>query len=198
MTPLKELLNDVFSFLSPPSEKARNIVISAPKIRQTLLAVVSPDSIIPQYGGFDPVPAGHESVVNVIVVAAGKTFSAEVPATKGDSVLYSYICREGDVTGSYGFKKEGKRFLDDKNQIAKKETGKGAYDVERKGAFVISFANEDPVGEKTVYYRTVVVSREDAKVEKKKSKKEKKSKESAAADKPVEAVEAVEAAEDDQ
>jgi hypothetical protein len=168
--PLKEFFNDIFSFISPSG----NIVVSAPKVKASLLTYVSPDSIIPQYGGFDPVPPGVESVVSAVVVSAGKNFSAEVPANKGDTVFYSYICREGDVSGSYGFKKEGKRFLDDKNTIAKKDTGKGSYDVEKKGAFVISFANEDPVGEKTVFYRAVVVSREDFKTEKKKSKKDKK------------------------
>jgi hypothetical protein len=168
--PLKEFINDIFSFISPSG----NIVVSTPKVKPTLLTYISPDSIIPQYGGFDPVPPGVESVVNAVVVSAGKNFSAEVPANKGDTVLYSYICREGDVSGSYGFKKEGKRFLDDKNTIAKKDTGKGSYDVEKKGAFVISFANEDPVGEKTVFYRATVVSRDDVKVEKKKSKKDKK------------------------
>jgi len=168
--PLKELINDIFSFIAPSG----NIMVSTPKVKPTLLSYISPDSIIPQYGGFDPVPAGVESVVNAVVVSPGKNFSAEVPANKGDSVLFSFICREGDVSGSHGFKKEGKRFLDDKNTIPKKDTGKGTYDVEKKGAFVISFANEDPVGEKTVFYRCTVVSREDAKLEKKKSKKDKK------------------------
>jgi hypothetical protein len=168
--PLKEFINDIFSFIAPSG----NIVVSTPKVKPTLLTYISPDSIIPQYGGFDPVPPGVESVVSAVVVSAGKNFSAEVPANKGDTILYSYICREGDVSGSYGFKKEGKRFLDDKNTIAKKDTGKGSYDVEKRGAFVISFANEDPLGEKTVFYRAVVVSREDFKVEKKKSKKDKK------------------------
>lgn len=168
--PLKELFNDIVSFIAPSG----NIVVSTPKVRPTLLSVISPDSIIAEFGGFDPVPEGIESVVNAVVVVPGKTFSAEVPANKGDTVLYSYICREGDVSGSYGFKKEGKRFLDDKNTIAKKDTGKGSYVVEKKGAFVISFANEDPVGEKTVFYRATVVSREDNKAEKKRSKKEKK------------------------
>jgi hypothetical protein len=168
--PLKEFFNDIVSFIAPSG----NVVVSAPKVRPTLLSIVSPDSIIPEFGGFDPLPDGAESVVNAVVVVPGKTFSAEVPANKGDMVLYSYICREGEVSGSYGFKKEGKRFLDDKNTIAKKDTGKGSYDVEKKGAFVLSFANEDPVGEKTVFYRATVVSRDDHKTEKKKSKKDKK------------------------
>jgi len=168
--PLKELFNDFMSFIAPSG----NIVVSAAKVKPTLLTYVSPDSITPQFGGFDPIPEGVESVVTAVVVSAGKTVSAEVPANKGDSIVYSFICREGEVSGSYGFKKDGKRFLDDKNTIPKKDTGKGSYDVEKKGSFVISFGNEDPVGEKTVYYRAAVVSREDAKTERKKSKKDKK------------------------
>jgi len=175
VTPFKEMINDFLSFIAPSG----NIMASTPKVRATLLNVISPDSIIPEFGGFDVIPAGVPSVVSAIVVSAGKTYSADVPANKGDTVVYAYICREGDVSGSYGFKKEGKRFLDDKNTIAKNHTGKGAYEVEKKGSFVISFANEDPVGEKTIYYRATVLSHDDYKLDKKKSKKDKKEKKEA-------------------
>ena len=176
VSPLKEILTTIGNIFSGGGFK--EVCVTTPLVRQKLLELISPDSIIQQYGGFDPCPPGYKSEVQMIVINAGKNYSSETPANKGDAILYNYVCREGDITGSYGFKKEGKRFLDDKNQIAKKESGKGNYEVEKKGAFVISFANEDPVGEKTVYFRTVVMNSDGsgAKIEKKKSKKEKKEK----------------------
>jgi len=163
-----------------------SLAITQPNLHSKLLEIISPDSILTEYGGFDELPEGVESVVLTQRVTAGKTFSHESPATKGDTVYYSYICKEGDVTASYGFRKEGKRYLDDKNQIAKKESGKGTYEVDKNGAFVFSFANEDPVGEKTIYFRAAIAakgdnakrseSKADKKTERKKSKKSKKTK----------------------
>jgi hypothetical protein len=170
---LKEFLINIGNFFAP-LDNSKNIAITPQNLRQTLLEIISPDSIIPEYNGFDPLPSGTESIVLSQNVLAGKTFSHEVPATKGDIIEYSYICKQGDITGSYGFKKEGKKFLDDKNQIAKKESGKGTYEVERKGAFVLSFANEDPNGSKDIYFRAVIVSQDDSKTERKKSRKDKK------------------------
>jgi len=172
---LKELLIKLGNFFT--GDLSSNLAITPINVRPALLEIISPDSIIPELGGFDPLPPGTQSVVLCQRVLAGKTFSHEAPANKGDVIHYSYICKEGDVTGSYGYKREGKKYLDDKNQIAKKDSGKGIYEVDRKGAFVMSFANEDPTGEKTIYFRASVVSKDD-KVEKvgdkKKSKKDKK------------------------
>jgi len=167
-----------------------SVAITPPNLRSGLLEIISPDSIITEYGGFDPLPEGVQSVVLCQKVMAGKTFSHEATANKGDTVYYSYVCKEGDVTASYGFRKDGKRYLDDKNQIAKKDSGKGQYEVEKTGAFVISFANEDPVGEKTIYFRASIANkddgskRSDSKADRKKSKKvdRKESKKSKAAD----------------
>lgn len=173
----KEFLINVKNLFS--GQLGSNIALTPAYVRSALLDLISPDSIIPQYGGFDPLPEGAESVVLCQKILPGKTFSHEAPSNKGDFIHYSYVCKEGDVTGSYGYRKEGKKYLDDKNQIAKKESGKGTYEVEKKGAFVISFANEDPIGEKTVYFRASVITKEDGKrtevkIEKRKSKKEKK------------------------
>ena len=177
---LKEFLIKLGNLFT--GDLSSNLAITPDNVRPALLEIISPDSIIPEFGGFDPLPSGTESVVLCQRVLAGKTFSHEAPANKGDVIHYSYICKEGDITGSYGFKKEGKKYLDDKNQIAKRDSGKGIYEVDRKGAFVMSFANEDPTGEKTIYFRASVVVKDDSKVDKKKSKKDKKeSRKSAAA-----------------
>jgi len=176
VSPFKEFLINVGSIFTGDL----SLAITQQNIRAGLLEIISPDSIISEYGGFDPLPEGVQSIVLAQKVMAGKIFSHETAANKGDSIHYSYICKEGDVTASYGFRKEGKRYLDDKNQIAKKESGKGTYEVEKTGAFVISFSNEDPVGEKTVYFRASLVSKEDgakrgdSKAEKRKSKRDKK------------------------
>jgi hypothetical protein len=174
---LKEFFNDVVNFFTPGTDKGKNIMVSTPKVKSVLLGIVSPDSILPAYGGFDKLPEGIESNVQMCLIHPGKTFSSEVTAKKGDSVEYSFVCKEGEITGSFGFKKEGKKYLDDKNSLQKKDSGKGSYEPEKTGAFVISFANEDPVGDKTVYFRLAVISKgeqQQVKAEKRKSTKKSK------------------------
>lgn len=56
-----------------------SIAIAPAYVRSNLLDLISPDSIIPQYGGFDPLPGGIESVVNCQKILPGKTFSHETP-----------------------------------------------------------------------------------------------------------------------
>lgn len=175
VSPFKELLITLGSIFTGD----QTVAYTPAYVRAGLLEIISPDSIIPEFGGFDPLPESVESVVYSQKLMAGKTFSHETPTSKGDIVHYSYVCKEGDITGSYGYRKEGKKYLDDKNQIAKKETGKGTYDVEKNGAFVFSFANEDPTGEKTIYFRAAVVPKNvgassdgrESKADRKKSKK---------------------------